>query len=308
MSDSTSIFTAADLYRKPHDFYPDPDPTKQCPCFANGEMYGTVGRYDSQDSSEFGDPFVYLHVSRNKPIDASKYKYLTYRYKIDRTPWWTNSGDRLSYDNGRQVYPAAWVMRGIFFADWPLSVLQSSNTLNDVIIFDDWNTYQMDLSQGVARGYWEPEAPQSGSHWTGLKSAFRFDFLEGVDPWTVHLDDVKLTGDDVANASYVVRWSQLAGGAPKTIDVYAGSSQSTCLQNGAHIYHWQDGGSVTPPPGGPYSVFLPLLQGGGGGGSATTFTWNTSAVAAGTYYLCGRINDGNNTSTMVSEAAVIVSH
>jgi hypothetical protein len=308
MSDSNSIFTKDDFYRKPHDFAPS-DP--QCPCFANGEMYGTVGRYDTDvDSSEFGDPFVYLHVNRNKPINAAKYKYLTFRYKVDRNPWWANSTDRLSEDTARQVYPAGWVMRGVFFSDWPLSVLQTSNTLNDVIIFDDWNTYQLDLSQGTARGYWEPGAPQSGSYWMGLKSAIRFDFLEGVDPWTVHLDYVKLTGDDVANGSYVVRWAQLTGSTPNTIDVYASTDRNACLKSTTPIYHWTGDNSGGQPADGPYKVFLPLIMGGSGGGSgsADSFTWNTAGVAAGTYYLCARVNDGLNTSTMVSQAAVVVSH
>ena len=301
MSDSNSIFTSSDLYRFPHDFAPP------CPCFANGELYGTVGRYDNLDSPEFGDPFVYLRVNRNKPIDASKYKYLTYRYKVDRSPWWANSGDRLSLDTTRQVYPAGWVVRGIFFNTWPLDVAQSSNTLNDLIVFDDWNTYQMDLSQGVARGYWEKEAPQSSSFWTGLKYAFRFDFLEGVDPWAIHLDDVKLTGDDTANGSYVVRWSQATGSTPQFIDFYANSNPATCLSSGKLIYQWRPGKSDNVPPAGSNKIYLPIVM-GGTSSTPDSFVWNTSSVAAGTYYVCGRINDGHNISTMLSEAAVIISH
>ncbi len=299
MSDSNSIFTSNDLYRFPHDV------ESPCPCFANGEMYGTVGRFDSNDVSSMGDPFVYLHVNRNKPIDTSKYKYLTYRYKIDRSPWWANSGDRLSLDTARQVYPAGWLTRVIFFSEWPHSLSQADST-KAIIVFDDWNTYQMDLSKGVERGYWDSE-PQTGGFWTGFKYAFRFDFLEGVDPWPIHLDDVKLTGDDVANASFAVHWSQVTDAAPKTINFYASQDQTACLRSGTPIYQWQGGGGNLPPTG-QYKVFLPLVTGGTSTGGPDNFVWNTSTVAPGTYYVCAQATDGFNTTTAVSETPVIVSH
>ncbi len=299
MSDASSIFTSADLYRKPHDF------AAPCPCFANGELYGTVGRYDPADPSDSGDPFVYLNVKRTNPINTAKYKYLTYRYKIDRSPWWSNSSDRLSFDSGRQVYPAGWLVRGIFFGTFPPDVVSSSNTTNDLVVFDDWNTYQMDLSKGVARGYWEPSAPETGGYWTGLKYEFRFDFLEGVDPWNIHLDYVTLTGDDTANASYTVRWSKIGGSNPTTIDFYASQNQSSCLSGGSLIYHWQPAAVI--PPAGPYRIYLPLISGSGFGGP-TSFVWNTATVTPATYYICGRVSDGVNTTTMVSNAAIVISH
>lgn len=299
MSDSNSIFTSADLSRFPHDF------AAPCPCFANGEMYGTVGRFDNQDVPSMGDPFVYLRVNHNQPIDTSKYKYLTYRYKIDRTPWWSNSGDGLSLDNNRGVYPAGWLTRVFFFSSWPPSLSQADGT-KAIIVFNDWNTYQVDLSKGVSRGYWDSE-PQTGGFWTGFKYAFRLDFLEGVDPWPIHLSDVKLTGDDVANASFVVRWSQITDATPKTVNFYASQDQTACLHSGTPIYQWQAGGTGNPPPVGQYKVFLPRVTGGAYTGS-DNFVWNTSTVAPGAYYVCAQASDGFNTSTTVSETPVIVSH
>jgi hypothetical protein len=300
MNDETDIFTSADLYRKPHDF------SGSCPCFANGELYGNVGRYDSLDPSEFGDPFVYLRVKQNYPIDTSKYKYLTYRYKIDRTAWWSNSGDRLVYDSSRQVYPAGWLVRALFFGTFPPNITQSSNTTNDLIVLEDWNTYQLDLSKAATRGYWEPHVPETGGYWTGLKYGFRFDFLEGVDNWTIHLDYVKLTSDDTANASYTVRWSQLEGSAPTAIDFYRSQNPDTCLSSGTQIYRWQPTAGGSLPAAGPYRIYFPVMIGGSSG--PTSFVWNTSAVTPGTYYLCGHASDGVNTTTMVSEAAVVISH
>ena len=299
MNDSSDIFTSSDLYRKPHDF------ATPCPCFADGELYGTVGRYDPNTLAGFGDPFVYLTVKQQHPIDTAKYKYLTYRYKIDRSPWWSSSGDRLVYDSTRSVYPAAWLVRAFFFGTFPPD-LAFSNGTNDLIVFDRWNTYQMDLSKGVARGYWEPHVSETGGYWTGLKYAFRFDFLEGVDHWNVHLDYVKLTGDDMANTSYMVRWSKTEGSDPIMIDIYAGQNRSTCLSNGSQIYHWPTVVDEPLLPIGPYRIHLPVIL--ASNPVPTNFVWNTTAVPPGTYYLCGRVSDGSNTTTMTSEAAVVISH
>ena len=304
MNDSSDIFTAADLYRFPHDFQPG----SGCPCFANGELYGPIGRFDSKDPVIAGDPFFYLRVKQNSPIETAKYKYLTYRLKVDRDPWWPDSGDRLIPDPARNgVYPAAWMTRFIFFAAFPPSLSQS-NTTNDIVIFDDWNTYQMDLSQGKARGYWEPQVAQPGGYWTGTKAAFRFDILEGVDPWTFHLDDVKLTGDDTANASYQVKWSVLSSVEPTTIDFYRSTNRSTCLTSGTWFHQWTLGTTPPPPPPGyDYLIYLPLIF-KPGSSSLNSFVWDTSGVSAGTYYVCAKVSNGYNTSAVVSDAAVIVSH
>lgn len=276
------------------------------PCFSNGELYATTGRLDPDVPAGFSDPFVYLNVDPQAPIDTSKYKYLTFRYKIDRTPYWEHSGSRLG-DNppGSGNYPAAWVIRMVFFTD-PLPDLNSSNQLNDIIVFDDWNTYPMDLSQGQQRGYWEPDAgiPQTGGYWTGLKTWVRFDFLEGVDPWTVHLDEVKLTGDDTADASYTVRWSLRGSGRPTSINFYAHPNPASC-GSGSVIFTWPPTPISPPPITGMNLIYLPIVQRDPLSGS---FSWNTSGVAPGAYYVCAVAQDGNNVSRWVSETPVIISH
>ncbi len=302
MNDDSDIFTATDLYRKPHDF------VAPCPCFGSGELYGTVQRLDPIIPAGFSDPYVYLRVSRNNPVDTSKYKYLTYRLKVDRSPWWPSSNDRLAWDSARNVYPAAWLARLIAFGTFPPDLAVSDST-KAIIEFDDWNTYQMDLSQGIARGYWDPTTPLTGGYWTGLKYALRFDFLEGVDPWMVHLADVKLTGDDVANASFTVRWSYPGAGTPASIDFYASQNRNTCLASGSLILHWQASGTGTQlPPAGPYRAYLPLIFGPTFSSGPDNFVWNTTAVAAAKYYICARASDGYNTFSTVSDTPVVISH
>ena len=285
-----------------HDF------VAPCPCFENGELTGTVQRLDSGVAPGFSDPFVYLNVNRDRPIDTSKYKYMTFRYKIDRTPWWSHSGDRLSWDSARGVYPAAWLARLIFFGTYSPSIKNSSDSTKPLIAFDDWNTYQIDLSKGVQRGYWDPTVAHTGGTWTGLKYWIRFDFLEGTDPWVVHLDYVKLTGDNTANGSFTVKWSYPEAGRPNSLDFYAGQNRNTCLANGQLISHWQAGSSgVQQPLTGPYFVYLPAMS-SPTSSSLDSFVWNTAAVSSGTYYICARASNAYNTFATVSETPVIVSH
>ncbi|MGH2592574.1 MAG: hypothetical protein ACRDGG_03590 [Anaerolineae bacterium] len=283
-----------------------PGATPPTPCFSNGELHATTGRLDPGDPPNFSDPFVYLNVSTSAPIDTGKYKYLTYRYKIDRSPWWENSTDRLGDSPpGSGIYRASWLARLIFFTD-PLPDLNSANETNDLIAFDDWNTYQMDLSQGQARGYWEPDQPQTGGYWIGFKTWLRFDFLEGIDPWTIHLDDVKLTGGDTADASFTVRWSLPGGRVPARINFYAHQNPAAC-GSGSPIFTWPPLPAPPLPITGTNLIYLPLVQ-LNNDPAGDSFNWNTSGVPAGAYTVCAVAEDGYNVTRWVSETPVIISH
>jgi hypothetical protein len=280
-----------------------------CPCFSNGELYATTTDYTNPKQPN-SDPYVYLHVDRTRPVDASKYKYLTYRYKIDG-PKWSNSVDRLESDYLGQnppYYPAAWLVRLIFFTTYDAD-LDFMNQTNDIIVFDDWNTYQMDLSKGLQQGYWENDPGQQGgsAYWTGLKYWIRFDFLEGYQPWTVHLDDVKLTGNDQATTGFNVRWTLLESGVPTQVDFYANTNPAQCGYSGSPISRWPVGGQTVPPLSKAHTVYLPTIL---SNYSVRNYRqlWDTSQVAAGSYFVCAIARDGYNTSRWVSETPVDVQH
>jgi len=67
---------------------------------------------------------------------------------------------------------------------------------------------------------------------------------------------------------------------------------------------------VSPsPPAGPYLVYLPLaFKNYGASTSDYGYSWDTSVVSAGTYYLWVEITDGYNTTRWVSESPVVISH
>jgi hypothetical protein len=281
-----------------------------CPCFSNGELYATTVDH-SNPKQQTSDPYVYLRVDRlNHPIDTSKYKYLTYRYKIDG-PKLSNSADRWASDYPGQnppYYPAAWLVRLIFFATDPPDVSNGMNQTNDIIVFDGWNTYQMDLSKGLQQGYWETDPGQqtSNTYWTGSKYYMRFDFLEGYEPWTFHLDDVKLTGNDQANTSFAVQWKPIESGTPTQVDFYANSNPAQC-GSGTPFSSWSAGGQP-PPPLLRYTIYLPTILSNYPSANVYRQLWDTSQVAAGSYFVCAIASDGYNTSRWVSETPVDVQH
>jgi hypothetical protein len=281
-----------------------------CPCFSNGELYATTVDHTNPKKPN-SDPFVYLHLDRSRPVDTSKYKYLTYRYKIDG-PKLSNSADRWEPEFIGQdppFFPAAWLVRVVFFAADPPDVNANMNQTNDIIVFDDWNTYQMDLSKGLQRGYWEPDpgTQSSNTYWTGLKYYIRFDFLEGYMPWTVHLDDVKLTGNDQANTSFSVRWKLLESGAPTRVDFYANTNPAQCGYSGSPFSTWS-AGSQAPPPRLAYAVYLPLIVSNYPLAGPLGQFWDTSHVANGAYFVCAIARDGYNTNRWVSETPVDIQH
>ena len=284
-----------------------------CPCFSNGELTATTADR-TNPKKPYSDPFVYLHLDQDYPLNASKYKYLTYRYKIDG-PKWSNSVDKWEsefFGQNPPFWPAAWLVRLIFFTtdkDQGGPDLDYMNQTNDIIVFDDWNTYQMDLSKGLQKGYWETDPGQQGgnAYWTGLKYFIRFDFLEGYQPWTFHLDDVKLTGNDQANTSFTVQWKPLESGAPTQVDFYANTNPAQCGYSGSPISRWPASGQTAPPPLG-YTVYLPAIFSNYPSSSDYRQVWNTAQVASGSYFVCAIARDGYNTSRWVSETPVDVQH
>jgi hypothetical protein len=256
-----------------------------CPCFATGELYGTTSG---------NDPFFYLNVDPNRPIDTSKYKYLTYRWYVEGE--WSHSTERLEDANG-------WVTRFVYFPNW-LPSLSEANTLNDIIIWEGWNTYTLDLS----KGYLDDEDPGPGPGWTDTKAALRFDLME---PWTnsftFHIDYVLLTADDQVDESFTIEWRLIAS-RPVTITLYWDTDQdrSAGLEQIAQIVPDQP-----LVPSGDYLIYLPLIMQNWSQevkGIAGSYTWDTSLVLDGSYYIHAKVEDGYNTTWWYSETPVVITH
>jgi len=259
-----------------------------CPCFANGEMYGTTSG---------NDPFVYPNLDKNKPVNASKYKYLSWRWYVEGD--WTDSHDRLTSANG-------WVTRFHYFSGYHYDINTNMNTLNDIIIWEGWNSYTVDLSQG----YLDDEAPGPGGGWAGTIYGLRFDFLEGTNPFNFHVDWVLLTADPTAQAgsTYDIQWTIQASERPMTITLKYDSDQNPNNGFAGNIATLTPGGSGTPPSG-SYLIYLPLVTRNYDSTAPTqdSYRWSVPLGLSGSYYIYAEVNDGVNISEWYSKVPVVIS-
>jgi len=226
------------------------------------------------------DPQVVLRVGPR--IDTSKYKYATYRMKIDSLPG---------------VFPES-VARFL----WWSSIPEQASTSRDIVVYEGWRTVSIDLTKAKLE-------PSAFATWANSNpTLFRFDPHEESRPRTLHIDYVMLTGDNQANGSFDIRYN--ASDAEKqnltTKFYYDGDAQGfdgqpiTCAST-----------TQSSIPDSKYKVYLPTLTQPGSAGSPVggdTCRWNTSSVAAGTYYIYGVTTDGTNTTQAYSQTPVVVKH
>lgn len=235
------------------------------------------GVYDATSDSS-GDPGLTLNVS--SAIDSNRYRYLTFRMLLD----------------GAQDIGGGWVARALW---WAGGGPEGAAATLDIVVYEGWQTYTLDLTQALlAYGpSWDSD------NWT----TFRLDPHEVAASRTFHLDYVLLTANDQADAYFNIAWSV----SDRDID----DSFTTNLYYDSDT-DWDNGKTfivqlpVSPsPPAGPYLVYLPLaFKDYGASTSSLGYSWDTSVVSAGTYYLWVEITDGYNTTRWVSESPVVISH
>lgn len=226
------------------------------------------------------DPQVVLHVG--PPIDTSKYKYATYRMKMDSLPG---------------VFPES-VQRYLWWSTIP----EQSSTTKDIVVYEGWRTVSLDLSKAKLES--DSFAPWSRSKPT----VFRFDPHEESRPRTVRLDYVLLTGDSEADSIFDIRYAtgDTEGQDLRTQFFYDTDAQGfdgqpiTCA-------------SIAPPsiPDGKFKLFLPSLTKSGAPSSAVdgaTCRWETANLPAGSYFIYGVTTDGSNTTRLYSQTPLIVKH
>lgn len=226
------------------------------------------------------DPGIALNVPDT--INTSKYRYLTYRMAVDG-PLNTTDGS---------------VARIIWWNEGP----SFSTTSHDIVVYEGFRTVSFDLTQIKT----EAAAGTNRSWLSSTPSTFRIDPHEFPSVRPYNLDYVMLTGNDVANQSFNIRYS--------TSD----ADNNTLTTN---FFYFPDGqpGSTTPIncaaqsklAEGNTKLFLPLVGGPAGAAaqpSGTACTWNTSAIPNGTYYVVVQSSDGTDTTTTTSQTPVVIQH
>jgi hypothetical protein len=255
----------------------------------DGQMHARVNGPDS---------FIYPTVDVGNPISTSKYKYLTWRWYVEGD--WTDSEDRLTSANG-------WITRFHYFVEYPYSYTRDMNTLNDIIIWEGWNTYSLDLSEG----YLDDAAPGPGPGWTGTKTGLRFDFMEaGTNDFDIHVDYVLLTADPTAQAggTYDIEWTIQASDRPMTITLKYDSDQNPDNGFAGNIATITPGAGGTSPSG-PYFVYLPLVARNYDPDTPTedAYRWSIPSGLSGSYYIYAEVNDGVNVVEWYSEVPIVIS-
>lgn len=250
---------------------------------ASGGVLDVTNIPDGQ-SNPCGTPWPHRPLALNthgQTIDTAKFKYLTFRYKVDQAP-----------DQGAG---------GVIRARWLNTSIWAAGRTDDISLYNNgWNTYQLDLSTVAL------EAETAG--WT----EWNYNWLhlmanESHFAWTSHLDWVKLTADNEATGSYLVGWN-LIQGDPTTTTIYwdADQNPSAGLIGG---YVVAPSGPVDPPPY-PNNVYLPMALNSYNGSSGTvdaTFSYpvSTTGLTDGQwYYIALKLQDGYNTRWWYSELPV----
>jgi len=243
---------------------------------------------------------VYLNMPNWAAIDTSRYYYLTYRMKVDYPYlYYTDQGQ----------------FSRVFWGRDPFTEAQSKL----IYVFPDWQTYTVDL-RSIALSF--------GPSWTATNwNLLRIDPIANDSTGqnvTIHLDDVKLTGDERADFYADIQW-QLTDSdtSATTMELYYDADRSGF--NGTPITtrslaNGQPSDAMPLPQSGsrasPNSVdalapraFLPMVaRNWHPPCTGACYTWYTGDIAAGTYYLYACVDDSYNRACRYSDTPLIVSH
>jgi hypothetical protein len=233
------------------------------------------------------DPKMFPQVSA--PINSQKYKYATFRMRL----------------SGIQDVGRGWVQR---FHWWSKGPTIDPETTQDMVIYEGWNTYSIDLSTALM---------ESGGGWTGFPITLRFDPEEVPLDKLVYLDYLILTGDEIIRQGQEFDiYYQVISDNPTTLNFYYDSD--TIKTNGrspigqvmnqhdqmvqenvqAYIYLPLVTNKIYDLPY-EHPPELGLLTG-------NTYHWDTGGVNPGVYYISVDVSDGYNTTTWYSEIPIYI--
>jgi len=221
-------------------------------------------------TSTNGDPALFL--ARDDPDGiASSYHRLTFRMRLNT-----------AFDLG-----AGSVAR-ILFGDVINSFTSGVfSTTQDIILFDDFQTYFVDLSALQFTTGLEPGDPVNYKTWDdmGTIRQFRLDPHEFPTPVEFEIDDVKLAKDDETTGGlFGITWTVTdadVGDAPTVVLEY---DNDTNAANGTR---------------GQIAAGMAAIGRG-------TFSWNASGITPGRYFIRATVSDGTNSQSRYSTGPVRV--
>ena len=234
-----------------------------------GNTHSNKTVYLAQSPSGSGDPIVFflhfLYRGSLYRIDTNKYHNLVFKMGI----W------------GAQSVNDGSIARVI----WRNKNETVENVSEDIIIRhlpDRWvmNKIVCDMKTlPIEEGAGSP----SHSGWTGEADCFRIDPHEFTESRAFFFDEIRLTADITADASYTIEWTAADADGTPTVSLYYDTNNS--------------GYDGTLIAGG-----LPAPAGQG------SYVWDTSSVAAGKFWVYAVVSDGVNQNRCYARAPVVISH
>jgi hypothetical protein len=154
-----------------------------------------------------------------------------------------------------------------------------------------------------------------------MQRQFRFDPTEVPSEAQIYVDYILLTADNESDTYFDIKWNCTD---PDSSDLqvslyydndnqgYNGSQiAELSVSPSLNVFVDVDGPSQNAPSftEAAYSVFLPLIESGYSTPcTGQCYTWITSAIPEGTYYIYAQIKDGHNTTKLYSETPLIITH
>jgi hypothetical protein len=217
-----------------------------------GNSLGSVRVFSGTTSSNTGDPEIFPLYS---VLRGATKRIDSNRYRILTLKWGiVGNRDINAGSIGRIVWKSSTETVENVSDDLILNHLPNANVIQTISA--DMKTLKLEDGAGSP----------SHSGWNGLLDSFRIKPDEFPTPVNFYVQSVKLTAFEQADASYTIRWnySNLGSAAP-TLQFFWDTVGTGF--NGTQI-----ASGLTP--------------------SAGSYTWNTSALANGTYYIYARIVNG----------------
>ncbi|HUF37307.1 MAG TPA: hypothetical protein VMN57_02180 [Anaerolineales bacterium] len=247
--------------------------------FSNGILTGVTTDWDPR-----------LTLKVGPPIDAAKYRYATFRMKVDGTG---SAG-------------TGWVQR---FLWWFAGEGVDAVTTQDLVLYEGWHTYTIDLSKALIESCPTQIGPNC---WSGFPTGFRFDPVETPGNTTFHLDFVTLTSIESVQQGQGLKVYYTLPNAPEAVvSMYLDSDTNP---NNGRISAPQLSGQILNPQNGPFEIFIPLATRAGAPANtelnffdgSLVYTIDTNGISPATYYISADIFDGVMTTTWYSDTPVII--
>jgi hypothetical protein len=233
--------------------------------YANRQVY--LADSEPAVSPNVGDPHVFflhfLHRGMNYPIDSSKYHNLVVKMGLAGTHS-TNDGSILRVVYKNQTESVENVSMPVVIRHLP-----GRWVMHKVVC--DLRTLPLTPGDG------------SPSHtgWTGKLDCFRLDPHEFSEPREFFFDEIRLTADWTANASFTIEWTLSDVGTSSFVSLYYDTD--SVGYNGTLI-----ASNIPASPG------------------AGSYTWDTSSIPEGKYWIYAVVDDGINQNRSYAGGAVII--